>query len=348
MGISVLPPDVNESFADFVVTDRRIRFGLCAVKNVGKHAIESIVRSREQDGPFKNIFEFCERVDARLVNKKVLESLIQAGAFDSLDGHRAQKLEAVEMAINFAQSSQLEKSNRQTTIFDTDEKSSLPYPPLPMVPEWSNSESLAREKELLGFYVSGHPLSKYEKEVKTFATVTLEALDTLPDGSPVKVCGIVTECKTIVDRKNNQMAFLTLEDFYGAAEVIVFSKTYASYGELIQQDSLILISGRTNTREDEQTKILCEEVVPLSEVWEHYGKNLYLTMDALGVDDPILSQVTEILEQNPGKCNLFINLRMPEAKEQVIRSKKLKVNPAPEVIFKLRDILGRENVWMEG
>ncbi|MFQ6116004.1 MAG: OB-fold nucleic acid binding domain-containing protein, partial [bacterium] len=348
MGIDVLPPDVNESFADFVVTDKGIRFGLGAVKNVGKHAIDSIVKSREQDGPFKNIFEFCERVDARLVNKKVLESLIQAGAMDSLDGHRAQKLEAVEMAINFAQTSQAMKLKRQTSIFDVDETASLPYPPLPLVPQWSSNESLAREKEMLGFYVSGHPLSRFEKEVKTFATVTLEALDTIPDGSPVKVCGIITECKTVVDRKSNQMAFFTLEDFYGTAEVIAFSKIYESYRDLIQPDSMIFISGRTNSREDEETKILCDQVVPLSEIWEHYGKNLHLTMDASGVDDPMLSQVTEILEQNPGDCNLFINLKIPEAKQQVIRSKKLKVNPAPEVIFKLRDILGRENVWMEG
>ncbi|MFQ5864454.1 MAG: DNA polymerase III subunit alpha [bacterium] len=348
LGINVLPPDVNESFADFVVTDKGIRFGLGAVKNVGKNAIDSIVEARERRGPFNNIFEFCERVDARLVNKKVLESLIQAGAMDSIEGHRAQKLQAVEMAINFSQSSQSAKLRRQTTIFDVDEKSSLPYPALPMVPQWSSTESLTKEKEMLGFYVSGHPLSKFEKEVKTFATVTLEALDTLPDGSPVKVCGIVTECKMVVDRNNNQMAFLTLEDFCGTAEIIAFSKIYESYRELIQPDSMVLISGRTNSREEEETKILCDEVVPLSDLWERYGKNLYLTMDALAVDDPILNQVTEILVQNPGNCNLFISLRIPEAKRQVIKSKKLKVNPAPEVIFRLRDILGRENVWMEG
>ncbi len=201
---------------------------------------------------------------------------------------------------------------------------------------------------MLGFYVSGHPLARFEKEVRTFATVTLDALDGLADGAFVRVCGIVTESKTVVDRKNNQMAFLTLEDFHGTAEIIVFSKAYESYHKLIQPDSMVLVAGRTNTREEEKTKILCEEVVPLSDVWERYGKNLYLTLDSVGVDDPILSQVTEILEQNPGNCNLFINLRIPKDKKQVIKSKKIKVNPAPEVIYKLRDLLGQENVWMEG
>ncbi|MFQ5824040.1 MAG: DNA polymerase III subunit alpha [bacterium] len=347
MGIKVLPPDVNESFADFVVTDKGIRFGLGAVKNVGKTAIESIVKAREEGGTFKNIFEFCERVNSRLANKKVLESLIQAGALDSLEGHRAQKLEAVEMAISLAQTYQSNKITSQTSIFDLDEKTSLSYPSLPMVPQWSSTESLAKEKEMLGFYVSGHPLSKFEKEVKSFANVTLDALDTLPDGSSVKVCGIITECKTVVDRKNNQMAFLTLEDFYGTAEIIVFSKVYESSRDFIQPDSMVVVSGRTNTREEQEIKILCDEVVPLNEVWERYGKNLYLTLDSMGVDDPILNQVTEILQHNPGNSNLFINLKIPDDKRQVIKSKTLKVNPTPEVLFKLRNILGRENVWMD-
>ena len=347
MSIKVLPPDVNESFADFIVTHDGIRFGLGAVKNVGKIAIESIVRTRESGGPFKNIFEFCQRIESRLVNKKVLESLVQAGAMDSLEGHRAQMLEAVEIAINFAQKNHSKEAMAQES-FAFDEKTSPLYPPLHMVTQWSSTETLAREKDMLGFYVSGHPLSKFKEEVKTFATVSLDKLNSLSDNSQVKVCGIVTEVKNVLDRKNNPMAFLTLEDFYGTAEVIVFSKTYENYRELLQPDSMVVISGRTSTREEEQTKILCDDALSLNDVWERYTKNLYLTLDSSGVDDPVLNQVTEILEQNPGNCNLIINLKISKEENQIIRSKKIKVKPAPEVIFKLRNILGQENVWMDG
>ena len=348
MGVQVEPPDVNASCADFLVTDGGIRFGLGAVKNVGRNAIELIAKAREQNGPFKNIFELCERIDSRLVNKKVLESLIQAGAMDSLDGHRAQQLQAVEMAINFAQIVQKDKANGQTGLFDLGDESALEYPPLPAVARWNTSESLALEKELLGFYLSGHPLDRFEEEVKVFSTVTLDALDSLADNSAVRVCGIVTECKNILDRKNKPMAFVTVEDFYGSAEALVFSKVYESHADILRPDAMIVVSGRTSTREDEQTKIICNEIVPIDEVWETHAKNLYLNMELMGVDDPILNKVNSILKANPGNCNLFINLKTKADKKQVIKSKKIKVNPAPNVIMELRTLLGRANVWMDG
>jgi DNA polymerase-3 subunit alpha len=349
MGIKVHAPDVNESFADFMVTEGGIRFGLGAVKNVGKGAIVSIVQAREQEGKFRNIFEFSERIDSRLVNKKVLESLVQAGAMDSLEGHRAQKFQAVEMTINFAQSAQALKLKGQTSLFQGDEKTAIPYPNLPMASSWNSHETLAREKEMLGFYLSGHPLGRFKQEVELFATATLDSLADLPDGTAVRVCGIITDFKSILDRKNHPMAFLTLEDFYGSSEVIVFSKVFDGLRDLLKVDAMIMVSGRTSSREEEDVKILCDEVIPLDDVWKLYAKNLHLNMQVVGVDDPILNQISEILEQNPGSCNLFINLKMPsENQEPTIRSKKIKVNPAPDMIMKLRSLLGEENVWMEG
>jgi DNA polymerase-3 subunit alpha len=347
MGLTVHSPDVNESFADFIVTDGGIRFGLGAVKNVGKNAIEAIVQEREQGGRFTNIFEFCERIDSRQINKKVLESLVQAGAMDSLEGHRAQKLLAVEMALGFAQTAQSQRRNGQTTLFD-EADSAFQYPQLPVIAEWSSAEALAFEKEMLGFYLSGHPLNRFKDEVNIFSTFTLEAIDNLADGTNVKVCGIVTECKNILDRNNNPMAFVTLEDFYGSKEVIVFSKIFDKYRDYLEADSMILVKGRISIKEEEDIKILCDEIVPLEDVWERYAKNLYLTMELAGVDDPVLNQVTRIVQENPGECNLFINLKVQNNPKQTIKSKTMKVNPAPEVIMNLRSILGQENVWMEG
>jgi len=349
MGIDVKPPDVNDSYYDFVVKEDYIRFGLGAVKNVGRNAIEAIVTEREKEGRYRNIFEFCERVGSRFANKKVLESLIQAGALDSLEGHRAQKLEAVEMAITFAQSAQSEKLRGQTSLFaaSDDDSTSVQYPALPLVSSWNQSYALALEKEMLGFYVSGHPLKKFASEVRTFSTVSLDKIKEYRDKSQVRVCGIVTECKNIMDKKNKPMAFVTLEDFSGSCEIIVFSSVYEKYRDLLQPDAMITVSGRTNTREDEETKILCDEVVPLDQVWEQYGKNLYLSMQLMGVDDPLLNQVTEIIKQNPGSCNLFIKLQLPEHKRQTIRSRKLKVKPTPDLMTKLRTLLGQDNVWIE-
>ncbi|MCG8608456.1 DNA polymerase III subunit alpha [bacterium] len=346
MGIRVLPPDVNASYADFIVDDGSILFGLGAVKNVGKNAIESIVKSREEGGPFTSLFEFCERIDSRLVNKKVVESLIQAGAMDSLEGHRAQKMQVIETAINFAQSAQRDKLNRQAGLFDDDD-TRIEYPPLPTVARLSSSAALALEKELVGFYLSGHPLKNYEDQVKVLSTATLDRLDTLKDGSSVRACGIITECKDILDRKNNPMAFATLEDFHGTAEVIVFSKVFEAHRDSIRLDALVAVCGRTSTREDEETKILCDEIRPLEEAWEHYAKNLYLNMEVSSAEDPILTEVNQILQQNPGNSCLYINLKTPEAKEQIIRSKRIKVNPAPNVIMELRSLLGESNVWMD-
>lgn len=349
MGINILPPDVNESFKDFTVADEDIRFGLGAIKNVGRNAIESIVRVREEGGPFSNLYEFCERVDSRQVNKKVIESLIQSGAMDSFEGHRAQNMQALENAMNFAQSALADKQKGQTSIFDdAEEGAPSQYPVLPMVATWSNSHQLTLEKEILGFYVSGHPLNKFANEVKAFSTLSLGSTDEVKDGQPVRICGIITECKKIHDRKNKPMAFVTIEDFQGNIEAIVFSSVYDKCQEYLETDQIVAISGRASKREEEPTKVLCEEVMPLSKAWEAFGKNLYLSMDAIGVDDPLLNQVSSILKDHPGQCNLFINLNTADDGKRVIKSRKVKVNPSAEMLAKLKELLGQENVWMEG
>jgi len=332
MGITIKPPDVNESAYDFKVDNGDIRFGLGAIKNVGKNAIESIIASRNESGKFTNLFEFCERIDSRLVNKKVLESLIQSGALDSLEGHRAQKLQAIETAISFAQSANAERVRGQTSLFGGEEDDTPHYPMLPYVTEWNNTKVLALEKEMLGFYVSGHPLDKYRNEVKTFSTIPLNTINSCSDGTEVRVCGIVQDCKSILDRKNKPMAFVTLEDFYGTVEVVVFSSVYEKYRDLLTPDSMVAITGRANAREEEQTKILCENVSLLENAWEDYGKNLHLGLKLIGVDDPLLNQVSEILKRYPGSCNLFINLRTSQQKDKTIKSRKMKVRPSLEMI----------------
>ncbi|MCD6167266.1 DNA polymerase III subunit alpha [bacterium] len=352
MGIKVLPPDVNESFTNFVVTEEGIRFGLGAIKNVGKGAIESIVRARKKHGKFQTIFDFVQHLDLRLVNRKVLESLIQAGAMDSLQGHRAQLMAAVGTAINFAQSQQSASLRRQTSIFDVVEDSGKrkvgKYPDLPIVERWSPFTKLAKEKELLGFYISGHPLAKFEEELQAFSTVSLEALNSLQDGALVKVGGIITSIKTHHDRNQRIMAFVKLEDFSGSCEVLVFSDAYEKNQGLIKIDSMVMLIGQVSTRENENAKIICREILPLTEARERFAKNVCVNLNFEDINDEMLGKIKKLVQKNKGECFFLIHLINGDQRECLIRSQKFRVSPQENFISQLRQMLGKQNVWIEG
>ena len=264
MNLKVLPPNVNESQVGFVVTLDGIRFGLSAIKNVGVNAVESIISMKNKDGNFENIFDFCKRVDLRLVNKKTLEGLIQAGAFDSLGGHRAQMFSCVEKAIQYGGQAQGFQSVGQSTLFESDSILSKThhYPPMPDAASWSESEKLTREKSVLGFYVSGHPLLKYEMEVEAFSTASLGNPSVVKSGSTVRVCGIVSSIKTKFDKKGNKMAFVTIEDFSGKGEGIVFSKVYQQCLSSPVEEAMIMIIGSAEQNGD-SLRILVNEIYPM-------------------------------------------------------------------------------------
>jgi DNA polymerase-3 subunit alpha len=225
MQIKVLAPDICESKGEFAVTRSEIRFGLGAVRNVGSGAIRSIVGARETGGEFKSVFDLCRRVDLRLANKRVLESLICAGACDSLPGHRAQLLSALATAYGTGQRKQRDWDKGQVSFFDSrghqfaDEE-------LPEVNPWSRSVQLAREKEMLGFYFSDHPLAPFRDKVKKLTSCEIARLSELSEGTSAKVVGVVSTSKTIVGKNKRPMAFITLEDFSGSVECVVFSDLY--------------------------------------------------------------------------------------------------------------------------
>ncbi len=349
MGLRVLPPDVNESFATFTVTDEGIRFGLGAVKNVGLGAIESIVRAREKHGRFRTIFELCERVDLRHVNKKVLESLIQAGALDSLEGHRAQLMAAVDLALQFGQRAQASRMAGQTDLFAMDEEmASEMYPELPEVPEWSHGEVLAREKQLLGFYVSGHPLERFEQEARAFSTTTLDRLSELPDGAPVRVAGVVTAVKVRMTDSQKAYAFMSLEDFSGTAEVLVFSEPLERHRELVREEAMVLVRGKVSHREEQDAKIIADEIVPLELARERFTKRLRIAFDVLGADEKLVEDVCQVLAGSRGQCSVVLELRNTGDGEYVLRSLRFKVQPTYELVQSLRSLLGEENVQLEG
>ncbi len=251
LGIEVRPPDVHRSSVEFTVEDDAIRFGLLAVKNVGEGAIDSIIAARQADGDFRSLADFCARVDLRLANKRVLESLIKVGAMSRF-GHAAQLLEALDDAINAGQAAQRDRTSGQTSLFDLGSSPEALEMPLPQVPEALSRERLRWEKELLGLYLSEHPLGAISDQLARYVTAYSSDLkDESLDGQRVVMGGIVTGLRTVVTRNKETMAVATLEDLQGTLEVVVFPRLYVTAGGTFAEGAILLVAGRVDHRGDE-------------------------------------------------------------------------------------------------
>jgi DNA polymerase-3 subunit alpha len=348
MGIHVLPPDVNESYARFRVWDNGLRFALGAIKNVGLGAIDSIVKARQERGPFTSLFDFCQRVDSRLVNKRVVESLIQAGAMDSLKGHRAQLLAVVEQAIEAAQTYQNDRLRGQTSFFDatdTDDGFAETFQSLPDVPAWPTNETLAKEKEVLGFYISGHPLAKFEEEIHSFATHSVGSLEAARDGQEVVLGGSLVAVKQITDRKGKPMAFATLEDFTGTVEILVFSDLYGSRRSIVANGSMVLVRGKVTTK-DEEVKIRAQEITPLDDVRVDIPTTVHVALSAVGLEDETLSDLAAVLTDNPGQCAVCLHVNTLHCGTVNMKSRRFRITPTTEAIDQMRSLVGDEGVWL--
>lgn len=245
-GIDVLPPDINSSGLSFTVVGTSMRFGLGAVKNVGAGAIETILEARKE-GAFKDLFDFCERVDLRRVNKRVIESLIKCGAFDSTGAARSALMEGLEAATSYGQKIQEEKASAQVSLFGTEEVvrgNGHGGLKLPNVPEWHDKEKLAFEKEALGFLITGHPLDRYIDDIRRLANTEIASMVEMADGSEVRICGIVSAFKEITTKKGDRMGFVTIEDLTGSVEITVFSDIYAASSTLLKSDDPLLVVGK--------------------------------------------------------------------------------------------------------
>src|SRR5437764_9977025 len=265
LGLLVLPPDVNESGFKFtVVGDQRIRFGLGAIKNVGEGAIESILAGRQADGPYRSLVELCERIDLRLCNKRVIEALVDAGACDSLGGHRAQLVAALDATFAEAQARQAERDAGQVGLFGGDTRIPHPASRLPDVAPWPEHDRLAREKAVLGFFISGHPLDRYRAEVELFGTRTTATLGQWNE-QKTRIAAVVTVVKRQISKKSGaEYARLTPEDFHGTAEALVFPEACAKLNEVIRPDGVLLLSSGYSgrDRDEEQAPVLVAAAQP--------------------------------------------------------------------------------------
>ncbi|MFC1529981.1 DNA polymerase III subunit alpha [Gemmatimonadota bacterium] len=350
LGLKVAPPDLNESNEKFTVTDdSTIRFGLGAVKNVGHSAIEAILAARDEEGAFADFRDFLERIDLKSVNRRVVESLIAAGACDTLGDHRAQLTAAVDRELEGAQKRQADRDRGQVSLFEQgggEKTIEALNSALPAVPEWSVHEKLSREKESLGFYVSGHPMERYRDEVDSFTSGGLGDLAERNDNEPVNVAGVITTISRKTDRKGNPMAFIGIEDFTGSGEVIVFSEPYAKHAELIREEQMILVRGKVSIREGEAAKVLTDEIIPLEEARKRLTERLHLLIVTDEGSD-MAGRAMEVLRSNPGDVPVYVHIEYGEEGPPLkLKADEIRVDPALEVLENLKSILGEENVWV--
>jgi DNA polymerase III subunit alpha len=349
MGISILSPDVNDSYRDFRVVGEAIRFGLAAVKNVGDNAIEAIILAREAGGPFSSLYDFCQRVNLKVMNRRVIESLIKCGALDTTGETRAQMIACLDEYLEAGQRRQRDREDGQISMFDDGEDASptLHRPCVPSVPEWEESQLLAHEKEVIGFYITGHPLTRYERQLRLYAIANTQTLGTFQDGDKVSLGGMVFKTRLQTTRKGDRMAFVTLEDVQGQVDVIVFPEVYKEFGAALEADQPVLVRGVVDWGED-NPKIIADRIVPLAEAALRLSPQVHLSLQTLGLNRDILGQLKSILQRAPGASPVYLHLLFPDQREVVLLSEEcLQVAPSEALVQDIEALFGQEVVHFE-
>jgi len=338
--IPILPPDINESDIEFTVDQSQIRFGLVAVKNVGENAIESIIAGRAEKR-LESLFDFCERVDLKKVNKRVVESLINCGAFDSTGAKRSQMMAALEGALDYGQRVQRERNDPQMGLFEVvANQPSINAPVLPDIGEWDEKQFLTFEKESLGFYLTGHPLTRFEDLLDKFTNANAISIKELNDGGVVRIGGLVQSTKMIKTKKGDLMAFVTIEDMHGAVEAIVFSRVFNDVRDLLVEDKPLLIQGQVQ-KDEQSVKILADTVIPINKAEEIWTASVHLNLEISRTDREKLTDLHAILKRHPGACPAFLHLRGPDNTDSVISlSDKLRLRAGGALNREINNFLG--------
>ena len=340
MGIAILPPDINMSGKEFKVVGSSIRFGLEAVKGVGSSAIEAIIESRDTDGPFSSISNFLERADQRRVNKKVVESLIKAGAFDSTGTTRAQAMEFMNRVLNGGSRAHSARAHGQQSIFgDSAEEAGN-------IEDWGTEEILRHEKESLGFYITGHPLTKYDKELEKIGTKRISELDEIPDGQEVKIGGILTTIRKIQTKsKAELMAYCTVEDPSGNVEIIIFPDLYKASMTILQKDESVLVKG-TVDKTEKGLKIVSSDITLLDTLVTKLGQKAEISLKLPLNDNVHLQTLKSVLLSN-GKGRYPLYLRVFYKETETLITTGIKISDDRDIISKIEEIAGKGAVTFQ-
>jgi DNA polymerase-3 subunit alpha len=347
MRISVLPPDINQSGSYFQVEGDKIRFGLAAVKNVGEAAIQAILSARSQQGGFASLFDLCEFVDLRVVNRRVIESLIKSGAMDCLGGKRSQMMASLDRAMEMGSSLQRSKMDGQRSLLDLiakDQRAPQRAPNLPQLEEWPATQVLAMEKEVLGFYLSGHPLRDFEDQIRRWASCNIVDLSAARDKDRLTLCGVVGNVKKIQTKNGGQMAFMTLEDLSGSVEVVVFPEVYANAASFLTRDLPLMVVGSVDVSED-GIKVLAQEISPLSEGKQKSSSRADVYLKQPDCPLYLLVDLREILGRHAGECPVFLHITSGQGRETIVAAgERFLVSPGEGLKRELEALLGDQCV----
>ena len=358
MNMDVLPPDVNSSGWDFTVDGEDIRFGLAAVKNVNEGAIEAISQTRGKDGSFTSLQDFCERVDSKTVSKRVIESLIMAGAFDSFEGHRAQHLAHLEQVMKIAQSTQADREKGQMNLFGAAEhEMPITHTVLDDVPEWSHNELLKNEKEQLGFYLSGHPLEAHDDVLKYYTTASAQTLVEHSNGAEVYVAGLIASVHLTSTKKGEEMAIMVIEDLEGATDVVVFPEAFKNSKSAIEPGNIVWIRGNVgsarqrNRRNDDEMEedvrqIQASEVQPINQVVEKLTSAVEVTIPETHIDkSEKIDALQNLCLQHRGDCDLILRLMSPKYGEVIAQCHaRFNIPYQSEIISQIEELFGSNSV----
>ncbi|MEM7009042.1 MAG: DNA polymerase III subunit alpha [Thermodesulfobacteriota bacterium] len=336
MGIPVLAPDVNESMAGFTASNGKIRFGLAGIKNVGGSTVEAIIDAREQEGAFESIFNFCERVEGRRLNRRTFESLIKSGAFDSLGCHRACLIESVETLLSFISIKQKSSSDGQHSLFASND--SIAMPSLSDVDEWHENEVLASEMEVLGFYVTSHPMAKYASEMNGLSRLDTEALFEIKEKREVSIAGVVRSI-VIKNTKSGSGIFgnLVLEDMKGSVEVVIFDKLLRKTRDLLEgRVEPIVIKGMLEPNED-QVKLRALDIISLKSV--RNGSTVHISFDKESSTRDYFEKLKDILDKYPGSAQVQVHINTNDG-ESVLEVGDYQVDVQDKFIYDVEKLLG--------
>ena len=350
MKLELLPPDVNRSAWKFTIEDGKIRIGLGAVRNVGQGAVDALLAARAEHGPFATLFDLASAVPQGALNKRVLESLVAAGACDAL-GPRERLVAGAGLALDHASTQHRDRASGQASLFGDAEASPgvAVAPPLPDVPEWSNRERGTREKEVLGFYFSEHPLEHLRADIERVATHGIARALELGDGAEVRVVAIVGEIRQLSTRAGKLMGIVTLEDLTGRVECTVFPEAYEQAREELKTDAVVIAAGRVEVRDDRGVKLLLSEIKPWEGARHQYQAVLHIEIRAEELTEERILGMDEVLSAYPGESDVVLHIVKPDHSRMAMRSRRFRVRAHDGLIAGLKERVPSCRVrWAKG
>jgi DNA polymerase-3 subunit alpha len=351
MDIEVVSPDINTSCEDFTVHDGKIYFGLSAIKGCGGSAAGAIVDARKQGGPYKDLFDFCERVDPSRCNRAAIETLIKAGAFDSMGAKRSQTSAAVERALQAGAALHSDRKSGQKGLFDSfdeEEQATTAKASMPDMPEWEEKVKLAAEKEVLGFYLSSHPLAEYEKTLSTYCSHTLDKVASLQARTEVMVGGSLTAIKFSQTKnprpdKPSKYVMFDLEDMTGIVRCILWPDDFVNHGHMVAADAILVVKGVIDRR-GEEANLIVNELIPLEDLAGRFTRGMVVRVTEEQHAQRGLEDLYEILRGYPGSCELQLVVCLADGAKAYLKSGSLRIDLNPELRNRVDQLLGPGNV----